>query len=159
MSRRAKRYWLMKSEPDDFSIDDLEGVASEPWTGVRNYQARNYMRDDMKVGDEVLYYHSNAKPSGVVGIAKVSKEAYPDATQFDKKSKYFDPKATKEEPRWVHVELAFVKKFDRVVDLAELKGNPKLEEMLVIKRGQRLSIQPVDVEHFREVKKMPTKKA
>lgn len=158
MPRRAKRYWLMKSEPEDFSIDDLERVGSEPWTGVRNYQARNSMRDDMKVGDEVLFYHSNAKPSGVVGIAKVSRESYPDPTALDKKSKYFDPKSSEAEPRWMMVDVAFVEKFDHVIDLADLKANPKLEDMLVIKRGQRLSIQPVDAAHFREVKKMAKKK-
>ncbi len=154
MPRREKRYWLMKSEPDDFSIDDLERVDSEPWTGVRNYQARNFMRDDMQIGDEVLYYHSNTKPSGVVGIAKICSKPYADPTQFDKKSKYFDEKATEDEPRWILVDVAFVKKFNRVVELAEMKANPNLDGMLVIKRGQRLSIQPVEGEHFKEVKKM-----
>lgn len=144
----------MKSEPDVFSIKDLKKVKSEPWDGVRNYQARNFMRDDMKVGDKVLFYHSNTDVPGIVGVAEVSKEAYPDKTQFDKKSKYFDPKASKENPRWVHVEVKFIKEFTRTVSLAELKEHKTLSEMKVCLKGQRLSIQPVDKKHFDMVVKM-----
>ena len=149
---RRKHYWLMKSEPDDYSIDDLERDGSAGWTGVRNYQARNFMRDEMKVGDQVLYYHSGAKPPGVVGIAEISREAYPDPTQFRKGSRYFDPKSSKDEPRWVHVDLKFVEKFSSIVSLDQLKGMPELDGMLVLQRGQRLSVQPVEPEHFRRVR-------
>ena len=139
------RYWLMKSEPSEFSIDDL---ASEPkkstsWIGVRNYQARNFMRDQMQLGDLVLFYHSTCEVPGVAGIAEVSKLAYPDETQFDRKSDYFDPKATRDNPRWVHVDVNLVKK-TRLVPLSELRGYPKLAKMQLLQRGNRLSITPVD---------------
>ena len=156
---KRKQYWLMKSEPDDFSIDDLERVEREAWTGVRNYQARNTMRDEMQVGDGVLFYHSNAKPSGVAGIAKIASKPYPDPTQFDKKSKYYDDKATKDEPRWVLIDVAFVEKFADVIPLADLKAEPKLDGMMVTKRGMRLSIQPVDAQHFKIVEKMGRSKS
>jgi len=155
---KRKRYWLMKSEPNVYSIDDLERDGSTCWEGVRNYQARNFMRDDMNVGDEVLYYHSNADPAGAAGIARVSKAGYPDHYAQNKKSKYHDPKATKDNPIWMMVDLEFVQKFAEVVSLAELKENKSLEDMLVTKRGQRLSVQPVEAEHFRVVKKMGMKK-
>ena len=150
----AKRYWLMKSEPNVFGIEDLKKVKKEPWDGVRNYQARNFMRDDMKVGDEVLFYHSNAKPPGVAGLAKVSKEAFPDHTAFDKKSKYFDPKSDPDNPRWMMVEVEYVSQFKEVIPLDTLKTAKGLEEMLVIKRGQRLSIQPVTAKEYKIIKKM-----
>ncbi len=153
----AKQYWLVKSEPDVYSIDDLARDGTTFWNGVRNYQARNFMRDQMKVGDEVLYYHSNVPAPGepgVVGIAKVVKEGYPDHTALDRKSKYFDPKATADNPIWYMVDIAFVEKFPRVVTLAELKAEPGLEGMLVTRRGQRLSVQPVEPEHFRIVRRM-----
>ena len=150
----AKRYWLMKSEPNVFGIEDLKKVKKEPWDGVRNYQARNFMRDDMKVGDEVLFYHSNAKPPGVAGLAKVSKEAFPDHTAFDKKSKYFDPKSDPDNPRWMMVEVEYVSSFKEVIPLDTLKTAKGLEEMLVIKRGQRLSIQPVTAKEYKIIKKM-----
>ena len=139
------RYWLMKSEPSEFSIDDL---ASEPkkstsWIGVRNYQARNFMRDQMQLGDLVLFYHSTCAVPGIAGIAEVSKLAYPDETQFDRKSDYFDPKATRDNPRWVHVDVKLVKK-TRLVPLSELRGYPKLAKMQLLQRGNRLSITPVD---------------
>lgn len=154
-----RRYWLMKSEPDVYSIDDLAEDGGTHWDGVRNYQARNFMRDDMKVGDRVLYYHSNAKPPGVAGIAEVSREAYPDFTQFDRKSKYFDEKASKDEPRWFMVDLKFVDRFDDIVTLDELKGDSELaEEMLVTQRGQRLSVQPVEKKHFDKVVRMGKRK-
>jgi predicted RNA-binding protein with PUA-like domain len=148
------RHWLMKSEPDVFGIDDLERVGKEPWDGIRNYQARNFMRDDMKVGDLALFYHSNAKPMGVVGLMRVSRESHPDHTAFDPEQKYFDPKSDPENPRWMMVEVEFVEKFPRVVTLKEMKENPRLEEMLVVRRGQRLSIQPVERHHFEEVLRM-----
>lgn len=148
------KYWLMKSEPDVFSIDQLQKDKTTWWEGVRNYQARNFMMKDMQVGDEVLFYHSNAEPPGVAGIAKISKVAAPDQLQFDKKSEYFDPKATKEKPIWFCVEVQFVKKFTELVSLAELRENEKLHDMLVLQKGSRLSVQPVEKKHFDLVKKM-----
>lgn len=153
-----KKYWLMKSEPSTYSIDDLEKQKTTPWEGVRNYQARNFMRDDMKVGDEVLFYHSNASPAGVMGLARVSQEAFPDHFAWDKKSKYYDPKSSPDNPRWMMVEVEFVKKFKGIISLEELKNHPDLEGMLVIKKGMRLSVQPVDKKHFEIVKKIGEKK-
>ena len=138
-----KRYWLMKSEPDAFSIDDLQRVGTEPWNGVRNYQARNFMRDGMKEGDGVLFYHSNAKVPGIYGIAEVASAPYPDPTQFDPQSEYYDPKSPKDNPRWFVRDVEFVEKFARVVSLAELKATPGLEGMPVTQKGQRLSITKV----------------
>lgn len=155
----AKRYWLMKSEPDVYSIDDLEQQGWTHWEGVRNYQARNSMRDDMKIGDGVLFYHSNTKPPGVVGVAKVSKESYPDHTAFDKKSNYFDSKSCPEKPRWFMVDVAYVSTFKRNVSLNELKEVPGLEEMLVIRKGMRLSVQEVSKEEFQIVKKLGSSNA
>ena len=146
--------WLMKSEPDVFSIDTLKKDKTTWWEGVRNYQARNFMMNDMKVGDEVLFYHSNAEPSGVAGLARVSKAAEADKLQFDKKSEYYDEKATKEKPRWFCVQVEFVEKFPEVISLAELHQNEKLADMMVLKKGQRLSVQPVSDKHFEIVKKM-----
>ncbi len=143
--------WLMKSEPDVFSIDDLERAGTSGWEGVRNYQARNFMRDAMKPGDEVLFYHSNAEPSGVAGLAKVHGAPLPDPTQFDPKSDYHDPTSPKAEPRWVMVQVAFVEKFARVVPLEVLKADPKLVGMPLLQKGQRLSVQPVDAAHFKRV--------
>ena len=139
------RYWLMKSEPSDVSIDDLAAMPNQAvaWYGIRNYQARNFMRDQMNAGDKVLFYHSTCAEPGIAGLAKVSKRAYPDATQFDPKNKYFDPKATPENPRWVNVEVKLVKK-TRLLPLAELRTYPELENMRVLQRGNRLSITPVD---------------
>lgn len=144
-------FWLIKSEPDVYGIEDLERDGVTYWEGIRNYQARNFMRDDMKVGDRLLYYHSNAKPAGVVGLARVAREAYPDPEQFEPESKYFDPKATPEEPRWVVVDVEFVAKFRDIVPLATLKADPALDGMLVTRRGQRLSVQPVEPAHFERV--------
>lgn len=157
----AKKYWLMKSEPDVFSIDDLKNAknSTEHWDGVRNYQARNFMRDEMKKGDEVLFYHSNCEPPGIVGTATIAKEGYPDHTAWDPKSKYYDPKSSEDNPRWIMVDVKFKSKFKRVISLKELKENEELEEMLVVKKGQRLSIQPVAPEHFQLVKKLGSKKA
>lgn len=148
----AKRYWLMKSEPDSYSIDDLERDGSTHWDGVRNYKARNNMRA-MKVGDEVLFYHSNASPPGVVGIARVCREAYPDPAQFDKKSKYHDAKATREEPRWDMVDVEFVAKANETVGLPEIKAEAALADMELVRYG-RLSVQSVKKEEFERVKRM-----
>lgn len=147
-------YWLMKSEPGVCSIDDLARDKTTYWEGVRNYQARNFIRDTMKKGDLVLFYHSNAEPSGVAGIAKIQKEGYPDFTAWDKKDVHFDPKSPKEKPLWYMVDVAFVQKFKNFVSLEELKANPLLKGMLVIKRGMRLSVQPVEAKHFEIVRRM-----
>ena len=151
MAKRARKYWLMKSEPDVYSSEDLERDCSDHWEGVRNYQARNFMRD-MQLGDLVLFYHSNTKPPGVVGVAEVCKEAYPDPVQFDPKSKYHDPKSKPEDPRWSVVDVKFVEKF-AVVSLDEMKADPKLEGMAVLQKGSRLSVTPVDKAHFKHVLK------
>lgn len=139
------RYWLMKSEPSDVSIDDLAKMPNQSvaWYGVRNYQARNFMRDQMKVGDKVFFYHSNCAEPGIVGICTVSKLAYPDATQFDPKHKYFDPKATPESPRWFNVDVKLVKK-TRLISIKEMREHPELANMRTLQKGNRLSITPVD---------------
>jgi predicted RNA-binding protein with PUA-like domain len=149
------RFWLMKSEPEDFSIDDLARVGREPWSGVRNYQARNYMWKDMKVGDGVLFYHSNTDEPGVAGLGEVVSEPYPDPTQFKKKSPYFDPKSKPEEPRWWLVDVGFKKKFARVVSLAELKADAeKLGDFELLKRGTRLSVLPVNAAQWKHILSM-----
>jgi predicted RNA-binding protein with PUA-like domain len=134
----------MKSEPDEFSIDDLVAAPKQttPWFGVRNYQARNFMRDGMKIGDRVLFYHSSCPEPGIAGLAEVASDAYPDETQFDRRSDYHDPKATREEPRWLNVDVKLVKK-TRLVHLAELREHPELADMVILRRGNRLSITPV----------------
>jgi len=143
-------YWLMKSEPDVFGIDDLESrkYQTEHWDGVRNYQARNFMRDQMKKGDLVFFYHSNCKQPGVVGIAEIVKEAYPDPSAFDPNAKYYDPKSNPENPRWVMVDVKFVRKLKRTITLDELKQLPNLENFPLIRRGNRLSILPVTAEQW-----------
>ena len=151
------RYWLMKSEPEVFSIETLAKQKAALWDGVRNYQARNFMMKDMKVGDEVLFYHSNAEPTGVAGVARVVGPPEPDPSQFDKKSEYFDPKATREKPIWFCVKVGYVEKFPRIVSLDELKKAKALQEMLVIKRGQRLSIQPVQPKEFEFIRQLAVK--
>jgi len=137
------RYWLMKSEPDAYSIDQLAKDKTAPWTGVRNYQARNFMRDQMAKGDKVLFYHSSCPEPGIVGIAEVCKPAYPDETQFDRKSKYYDEKSTRENPRWLHVDIKFVKK-TRLIGLPELRETKALANMRILARGNRLSITPIE---------------
>lgn len=138
------RYWLMKSEPDTYGIDDLIAKGGpDVWEGCRNYQVRNMFRDDMKVGDLAFFYHSNAEPSGVVGVMRVARAAYADPTQFDPGSVYYDPKSDRENPRWLAPDVEFVEKFGRVVSLGELRATPGLEEMLVLRKGQRLSVLPV----------------
>lgn len=146
----GKRYWLVKSEPDVFSFDDLLKAPKKTthWDGVRNYQARNTMRDDMKKGDGVFFYHSSADPTGIVGICEVVKEAYPDHTAFDAKDPHFDPKSNKDAPTWYMVDLKAVKKLPRLVTLAELKGVKGLEKMVLLQRGSRLSVQPVTAKEW-----------
>ena len=146
-------HWLMKSEPHVYSWDNLNDDGSTHWDGVRNYQARNIMRDQMAIGDLVLFYHSNCKPPHVAGVAKVSKEGYPDFTAQDPNSKYFDEKATPENPRWIMVDIEAIKGM-QPVGLPELRANPSLEGMPLLQRGQRLSVQPVSAEHFAIVCKM-----
>jgi predicted RNA-binding protein with PUA-like domain len=141
------RYWLIKSEPDAYSIDDLERDGVEHWDGIRNYQARNIMRDEMQIGDRCLFYHSNAKPPGVVGIAEVASDAYPDHTQFDPESNYFDPKSDPADPRWLMVDVKFIERFPRMVGLPELRTYSELAEMVLLNRS-RLSVQPVRPEEF-----------
>ena len=147
--------WLMKSEPEEFSIDDLVKAKNQtvPWFGVRNYLARNFMRDQMKVGDEVLFYHSSCPEPGIAGLAKVASAAYPDETQWDKKSKYFDAKATRETPRWMLVDVKLVKK-TRLLLLPEMREQPSLADMTTLQRGNRLSITPVKPAEFKAVMKL-----
>lgn len=145
-----KQYWLMKSEPDAFSIDDLYSCPKKTdcWDGIRNYQARNMMRDQMKVGDLVFFYHSNAKPPGIVGIAQITSTAYPDHTQFDPDSKYYDPKSTQDNPRWCMIDVTFKKKFSRMITLDELKHSTALADMALVRKGNRLSIMPVRAQEW-----------
>ena len=148
------KYWLMKTEPDAFSIDQLKKVGTEPWTGVRNYQARNFMRQ-MQPGDLVFFYHSSTAVPGIAGLAKVASLPYPDPTQFDRKSHYFDAKATREQPRWEMVDVRFEKKFAKVLALSTLKENEdKLEGLGVLQRGSRLSVMPVTAPNARTLLKM-----
>ena len=150
-SIRVMKYWLMKSEPDVFSFSDLKERPNltEPWNGVRNYQARNFMRDEIKVGDLILFYHSSCEIPGIAGIARVSSPPYPDPTQFEKKSEYFDPKATQENPRWFLVDVTFHKNLKKVITLEELRTHPELASMQLLKKGNRLSILPVSPEEYK----------
>ena len=148
MQRKTVAYWLMKSEPDVYSIDDLERDGREMWDSIRNYQARNMMRDDMRIGDEIFFYHSNCKEPAVVGVMKVASEPYPDPVQFDSTSKYFDPKSSKDNPRWILVDVEFVRKLDKPITLAEIKAHPSLDDMILTRRGNRLSIMPINKEHW-----------
>ena len=143
-------YWLMKSEPDEASIDDLVRLGSLAWTGVRNYQARNFMRDQMQIGDGVLFYHSSCAQPGVAGLASVASACVPDATQFDPASPYHDPRSTREAPRWLQLDVRLVKK-TRLLPLAEMRATPELATMQVLRRGNRLSITPVTVAEWRAV--------
>lgn len=136
-------YWLMKSEPNEFSIDDLKQNKTEHWDGVRNYQARNMMRDQMKVGDQIFFYHSNCAEPGIVGIMKVCKTGYPDFTAFDPKDTHYDPKSDPDNPRWYMVDVCYGKKLKRAITLTELKEQARLKDMQLVKRGNRLSIMPV----------------
>ncbi len=144
-------YWLMKSEPDAYSIDDMRKDRRDMWDGIRNYQARNTMRDDMKIGDEIFFYHSNCKEPGIVGITRVASDPYPDPTQFDKKSKYYDPKSKKENPTWILVDVEFVRKLSRSISLAELKADKSLSDMVLTRKGNRLSVMPVSDKHWKRI--------
>ncbi|MES2383643.1 MAG: EVE domain-containing protein [Pseudomonadota bacterium] len=148
-------YWLMKSEPEECSVDDALAAknATVPWVGVRNYQARNFMRDGMQVGDGVLFYHSSCAEPGIVGIARVASGAYPDPTQFDPKSPYHDPKSRKEDPRWLLVDVQVVEK-TRNLTLPELRTNPALEDLVILRKGNRLSITPVEATHWRLITRL-----
>lgn len=148
---KPSAFWLMKSEPDVYGIDDLARDKREPWNGVRNYQARNFLRDGMSVGDLALFYHSNASPPGVAGVMRVGSPAEADELAFHPGSKYFDPKSDPEAPTWFQRQMDYVATFPRFVPLDDLKADPELEDLLVIRRGQRLSIQPVTREHFRHI--------
>jgi predicted RNA-binding protein with PUA-like domain len=141
----------MKSEPETFSIDHLKRKRQEPWDGVRNYQARNFMRDDMRPGDMVFFYHSNCAIPGIVGIAEVATEAYPDPSQFDPKSHYFDPASSRDKPRWVLVDVKFVKKLKRTISLEELKADPALTDLPLVRKGNRLSVMPVEAAHWKYI--------
>jgi predicted RNA-binding protein with PUA-like domain len=144
-------HWLMKSEPDAFSIDDLKRRKQEAWDGVRNYQARNFMRDGMRPGDKVFFYHSNCAVPGIVGLAEVATDAYPDPSQFDPKSKYFDPGSSRDNPRWMLVDVKFVKKLKRTISLDEMKNDPALADMPLLRKGNRLSVMPVDAAHWKYI--------
>jgi predicted RNA-binding protein with PUA-like domain len=148
---KATQYWLMKSEPDAFSIDDLKRKGQEAWDGVRNYQARNFMRDGMRVGDRVFFYHSNCDEPGIVGIAEVATDAYPDPSQFDPKSKYFDAASSRDNPRWMLVDVKFVKKLKHTISLKALQAEPALADMALVRKGNRLSVMPVGAEEWRHI--------
>lgn len=145
------QYWLMKSEPDAFSIDNLERVGIEPWDGVRNYQARNMLRDQMQVGDGILFYHSNCEVPGIVGIAEVATAGYPDDTAFNPEAKYYDPKSDPENPRWYRVDVKFVRKLTRNISLTELKIRPELAELPLVRKGNRLSVMPVSAQEWQAI--------
>lgn len=147
-------YWLMKSEPEVYSIADLQKDGTSLWEGVRNYQARNFMAQSMKPGDLVLFYHSSAEPPGVAGIARIAGPAVPDPTQFDKKSDYFDPKSTRDNPRWQCVPVAFVERFPELLPLEKLRAAKALAKMALLQRGQRLSVQPVTKQEYDTVLKL-----
>ena len=147
----------MKSEPDEFSLADLQKRRREPWTGVRNYQARNFMRA-AKQGDVVLFYHSNCTEPGIVGLAEVTQTAFPDPTQFDKKSDYYDAKSTADNPRWSCVEVGYIETFPRLVSLEDLRQSPTLKSLLILRPGNRLSVTPVTAQEFREIKKLGSRK-
>ena len=150
-------YWLMKSEPGDYSIDDLKREKRAMWDGVRNYQARNYMRDDMQIGDRVIFYHSNANPPHIAGLAEVASEPYDDPTQFDKKDSHYDPKSKQEKPTWQLVDVKYVSKCSKPIPLEEIKSDKELSKMVVAQKGSRLSIQPVEKKHFDIIEKRCTK--
>ena len=153
---RARKYWLLKSEPGVYSIDHLARDKNKTtcWDGVRNYQARNLMRDEMKKGELVLFYHSNAKPTGIAGVARVVRQSYPDHTQFDTKSKYHDPKATEKEPRWFMVDIQLVRKFKTFLALDDLRDVKSLDGMVLLQKGSRLSVQPVSKKQFEVISKL-----
>lgn len=145
------KYWLMKSEPDDFSIDDLKAVTTEPWDGIRNYQARNMIRDEMQPGDLAFFYHSNTKVPGIVGLMEIVSEPRFDHTAFDPDAKYHDPKSDPDRPRWYLVDVKYIRHTQRVIPLAELKAEPALENMPLVRRGNRLSVMPVQKDEFEHI--------
>ncbi len=154
VSMKKTQCWLMKSEPDVYSLNQLKRDQTTWWSGVRNYQARNYMMKEMRIGDQILFYHSNAEPPGIAGLAVVESLAAPDKTQFDKKSESFDPQASKDKPRWYCVEVRFNSIFKKFISLQDLRDCPDLKDMVVLQKGSRLSVQPVDLKHFEIIKKM-----
>lgn len=157
MPRPARQYWLMKSEPEEFSIDDLERVGTEPWSGVRNYQARNFMWKQMYVGDGVFFYHSNAAVPGIVGLARVASAPYPDPTQFDPASDYYDPKSTREAPRWWLVDVGFGRRLSRTISLDELRRHAAaLDDFALLRRGNRLSVLPVSAAQWNYILDLET---
>lgn len=150
------RYWLMKSEPEAYSIDDLKRDKKIAWEGVRNYQARNFMRDEMEIGDKVIFYHSSCTPPGAVGEGRVCSAPYPDKSQFDKQSDYFDPKATPEKPIWQLVDICHVSTFKRMVTLHEMRRESALKDMLLLQPGARLSVMPLEKKHYEKILKLST---
>lgn len=147
-------YWIMKSEPKSYSIDDFAKEGMSPWEGVRNYQARNFMMKDMRKGDLIIFYHSNTPPIGAAGLGKIISEPYPDDTALDPKSKYFDKRATEDRPIWYHVDVEFLEKFPRFVHLKEMREEPELSDMMLLRKGSRLSIQPIEKRHYNKIVKM-----
>lgn len=145
------QYWLMKSEPDVFGIDHLRKAVIEPWDGVRNYQARNMMRDQMQIGDQIFFYHSNCDVPGITGIAEVATSGYPDKTAFDPAAKYFDPKSDPNNPRWYRVDVKFVRELNRTISLQELREHPELENMPLVRKGNRLSVMPVTEQEWQYI--------
>ena len=154
-------YWLMKSEPENYSIDDLvaEPNQTDYWDGIRNYQVRNFFRDTMKVGDLAFFYHSNCPVPGIVGTMRIVSEAYTDHTAFDPNEKYYDPKSDPDNPRWLMVDVQLISKFPGIISLAEMRNNPELEQMRVLRRGNRLSVTPVSPEEWEHILKLPEKSA
>lgn len=148
------QYWLIKSEPTCYSIDDFTRDKKAGWSGIRNYQARNFMRDSMQVGDLVIFYHSSATPPSAVGVARVASKAYPDSTALDPKDDHFDPKSSTENPIWIQVDMAFVEKFPTPVPIGAIKANPKLKGIPLTQVGSRLSVQPLLEKHFEEIRRM-----
>jgi predicted RNA-binding protein with PUA-like domain len=145
------QYWLMKSEPDVFGIDDLQRVGIEPWDGVRNYQARNMLRDQMQLGDLVFFYHSNCELPGITGLAEIARQGYPDDTAFNPEAKYFDPKSAPQNPRWYRVDVKFVRKLQRTLSLQELREHPALKNMPLVRKGNRLSVMPVTEQEWHDI--------
>jgi predicted RNA-binding protein with PUA-like domain len=147
-------YWLMKNEPESFSIDDLERVKTEPWDGIRNYQVRNFIRDQMSIGDQAYFYHSSCKVPGIVGMMEICSEAYPDHTAWDPEEHYYDPKSDPENPVWLMVDVKFISKLYEPITLQELRNHPELENMRILQRGNRLSITPLDKNHWDYIQKL-----
>lgn len=150
-------YWLMKSEPDTFSIDDLERVGTEPWDGIRNYQVRNMIRDRMKPGDQAFFYHSNTKVPGIVGLMEIVTEGYPDDTAYDPDAKYYDPKDSPENPRWYRVDVRYIRHLNRTISLTEMRDDPQLADMPLVRKGNRLSIMPLSKAQWQYVLSLETR--